>query len=430
MGARSLELTLRGRLLAVLVPALGGVALATVAIVWLALARADEQAARDRAHAALHLLASELAEGDAVQVALDEVVRGAETAGVRVWLRRGAVSAKGASPPVHPGEGACRGFEADDGRWCGCAVRDGEAEAVVAVSTAAHDGVVRAVGVSTALVALVALALAVLASRASLRAPLASVDALVTWAERLVRVEEPAPAPLPAPASDASAEIARLAAAFDALVRRLFETLERERARSAFIAHELRTPLTAMRAELEALAAREPSARELVGDIDGLSRAIEAILALAQPRTGEAEGEVVNVADLARELSPQAAVIEAPDEALVRGDEALLALALRNMLENADKHGGGATHVAVRRDGDGIELVVRDEGGGLDAQACARAFERHWRASSSASGSGLGLALVEAVATRHGGAADARPNPGGKGLEVRVRLGAVVGWHD
>ncbi len=426
MGARTLELTLRRRLLAVLAPALACVAIATVAIVGVALRRADESAARDRARTALHLLRSELAEGDAVPDALEEVVRSNETEGVRVWMGHAAVASRARTAEPRVADGECAAFSESGGGWCACAVADGSSRAVVAVSTSTHDGVVRAAAAGTAIVTLVALLLAVVASRRSLRRPVQAVDALVAWAEELVRRQ----APTPAPASEASAETARLAIALDSLVRRLFDALERERAQSAYIAHELRTPLTAMRAELERLSAKEPTAAKLVEDVDQLSRALDAILVLAQPRDTQTAGAIVNVADLARDLAPAAVAIDAPDEALVEGDEDLLALAMRNLLENAAKHGGGVTHVAVRRSGDLVEVAVRDEGAGLRADDLRHVFEPHRRASTSAAGSGLGLALVAAVAARHGGDADARPNPAGRGLEVRLRVGAVVGWHE
>jgi signal transduction histidine kinase len=57
-------------------------------------------------------------------------------------------------------------------------------------------------------------------------------------------------------------------------------------------------------------------------------------------------------------------------------------------------------------------------------------FERFWRAAQDGHGSGLGLALVRAVAESHGGSSEARANPGGRGLEVSLTFGHVVGWHD
>jgi signal transduction histidine kinase len=76
-----------------------------------------------------------------------------------------------------------------------------------------------------------------------------------------------------------------------------------------------------------------------------------------------------------------------------------------------------------------IELCVRDQGRGVDAGELGHIFEPH-RHGTDAVGIGLGLARVEAAADRHGGRAEARLGQEGQGLEVRLVLGAVVGWHD
>src|SRR5262249_14772030 len=151
--------------------------------------------------------------------------------------------------------------------------------------------------------------------------------------------------------------------AFDTLVRRLLEALARERANSAHIAHELRTPLTALAAELESLKVTDESSRAAVSrmrsDVARLADVIEAILILSTRPDSQVRGNgVVNVADLARELAPGGVRVEAPDEALVGGDERLVALALRNLLDNARKYAGGAQAVRVSRAGDAIQLVV------------------------------------------------------------------------
>jgi hypothetical protein len=268
------------------------------------------------------------------------------------------------------------------------------------------------------------LLLSLAAARASLRRPLASVNALVSWSEHLVADERADKAPT----AGAPAEIAHLATAFDALVARLFDALERERASSAHIAHELRTPLTSLRAELEALPPSEHVTR-MIGDVDRLARAIDAILVLSRPPTRGETRVVVNVADVARELAPPEASVEVPDEALIEGDERLITLALQNVLENAGRYAGGATELVLSREDDAIALVVRDRGPGLDVAARERAFDRHWRGTKTHGGSGLGLALVRAVAERHGGTAIASENPEGKGLEIRMTFRPVVGWH-
>jgi signal transduction histidine kinase len=237
---------------------------------------------------------------------------------------------------------------------------------------------------------------------------------------------EPPPAPR-------TVEIAHLSTAFDVLVKDLLEGLARERANSAHIAHELRTPLTAIVAELDALASADPSSRDAAirirGDVARLTDVIDAILVLSDRAPG-VPGDVVNVADMAREVAPGGVAVEAPDEALVEADERLVRLAVRNLLDNAGKYGGGARLLRVSREAGGVRIAVVDDGAGLDAEARGRMFDRYWRKSADGDGRGLGLALVRAVAERHGGWAQAIPGPGGRGLDVSLTLGHFVGWHE
>lgn len=434
MGAQSLETRLRRRLLGLVAPAIALVGLASVAVTWRALDVADRATARTRAEDLARELRRELDEGDAPEAALREVAGDAETDGLRVALRLGKGERHAESAAALPaeleglGRGACASARDDRGaRWHACAAGAGELDVVAAIPVDAHAAVVRELAgwmlgiVGFALLAVVA------AARLAVRRPLGSLRQLVEWAERVAGTE----APLPAPAAD-TLEIQRLGASCDALVKRLFEALSRERTTSAHMAHELRTPLTSMRAELEALGAEGGDAgARLLADVERLARVVDAILVLSAPKSDGAEAAgVVNIADVARALAPPGAAIDAPDEALVDADAHLVELALHNLLENAEKYGGHPAHaIEVTRAGSTVRLAVIDDGPGLDEAARARMFERYWRGSSDGAGSGLGLALVRAVAERYGGHAEATPNADGRGLTVAMTFGRVLGWH-
>ena len=73
------------------------------------------------------------------------------------------------------------------------------------------------------------------------------------------------------------------------------------------------------------------------------------------------------------------------------------------------------------------ELVVRDEGPGIDAADRPRVFDRFYRSAESRRlpGSGLGLAIVRQAAEMHGGAAWAAPPRSGHGAELHMRLAAL-----
>jgi signal transduction histidine kinase len=432
MGARTLEARLTGRLLA-----LGGGVLVAVGIAALvatdrALDASDTATARGQAAAASDAVDREIGEGNAPDQALEEVIAGARAQGVRLAIRLAGRESSAAEPvPPALASGACTtALDAQARPWRACAIGDEQRTVVAAVPIATHRAAIASLARAMAAVVAIAFVALWLAVRRALHAPIAELRSLVGWTERIVKAEKALDPP-----TAHTLEIARLEASFDALVRRLLDALARERANSAHIAHELRTPLTAVMTELESVRAADAASREAIarvrGDVARLADVIEAILVLSDGARTTTRGEgIVNVADLARALAPPGARVEAPDEALVEGDERLMSLATRNLLENARKYGAGVRIVRVSREGRGVRLAVIDAGPGLDADARERMFDRYWRGAADAEGRGLGLALVRAVAERHGGSAAAAPGPDGRGLEVAMMLGRAVGWNE
>ncbi len=437
MGTRSLEATLRARLLLLIGPLLVAVGVAALALTWWVLRDMDRGAAREHAQAALRDFSAERAEGDTESAAAQEVVAAADAAGVRLLLR-GAVAHDVRSRlgplPAQLRElkaGECRsGTDERGGRWEGCVVRGENLDVLAAVSTQAHATALVLLALGIAAIVALALAGAVGAARLAVARPLAGLKQLALWSDQVARAEKAA-----APPESETEELARLAGAFDTLVQRLFAALERERTNSAHIAHELRTPLTAIRAELEALpSASGDAVSRMRDDVGRLERVIESILVLSAPSDAAVPDTVVNVADVVRAAAPPDTAVDAPDEALVRGDEHLIALALRNLFENAERHAGRvATLVRVSLAGKAVRIAVSDAGPGLPDSVRGRIFDAYWRGTlvggRTSPGTGLGLSLVRAVAERHGGAADAQPNPSGTGLEVSLTLGPALGWH-
>jgi signal transduction histidine kinase len=93
----------------------------------------------------------------------------------------------------------------------------------------------------------------------------------------------------------------------------------------------------------------------------------------------------------------------------IRGDARLLRRLLRNLLENARRHGAPPTQVRIARDpGSGTATItVWDDGSGVppaEFENVFRPFYRPYDARDRA-GTGLGLALVRQIARRHGGEA-------------------------
>ena len=418
-------------------PLLVAVAAASIALTAWALGKADRAAARSRAEQALRTYATERAEGDSEANALEQVFAAADADGVRLFLRgKGAERTHGAlglPPPqlleLAPGECGSAGDQQGKA-WQACTVRRAELTAVAAISTEAHAAVLELLAFGMGLVVLLALGGAVYAARMAVAKPLAGLRHLAAWSEHVTRAEQPSPPP-----EIQTEELARLAAAFDTLVQRLLSALARERTSSAHIAHEFRTPLTAIRAELEALpSANGDAVARMRRDIERLARVVESILVLSAPPDAAVPDTVVNVSDVVRASAPASTAVDAPDEALVRGDEHLIALALRNLFENAERYAGRAATLArVSLTDDQVRVAVCDDGPGIADTIRPKMFDAYWRGPGvgerAGPGSGLGLAFVRAVAERHGGLAAARQNPTGQGLEVSFTLGHVLGWH-
>jgi signal transduction histidine kinase len=253
---------------------------------------------------------------------------------------------------------------------------------------------------------------------------------------------ERAGARLPLPPADD--EIRRLGETLNEMLGRLEAGLLRERAFVADASHELRTPLAILKMELE-LALREGSTpdelvaalRSAAEETDRLTRLADDLLVLARADDGRLpmRPAAVDVRTLlegvGRRFAARAAeagrpiVVDAPGGLVVDGDALRLEQALGNLVDNALTYGGGAVRLAAARAGDGVELVVADEGEGFPGALLPRAFERFSRADAARSraGAGLGLAIVAAVARAHGGCTRAVNVPGG--AEVHLALPAA-----
>lgn len=217
-------------------------------------------------------------------------------------------------------------------------------------------------------------------------------------------------------ATGAPREIAGIEKAFEALLARIRIALSREKEFVVNASHELRTPLTRMRLEAER-AAEHASAdgREalaaLVQEIDRLAELVEALLVLAQDESAGVPGaQPVNLADILREAASARGPIalEVPDEALVAGDERLLAVLVTNLLDNALKFAreGGVPTAALVARGSGFALTVTTPGARIPAEDRARIFERFFRSAEARAlqrGYGIGLALARHIARLHGG---------------------------
>ncbi|MFN3890457.1 MAG: ATP-binding protein [Beijerinckiaceae bacterium] len=218
-------------------------------------------------------------------------------------------------------------------------------------------------------------------------------------------------------------EVARLAATFNDTAERIEALMRSNRTLLANASHELRSPLARLRMSVETLASGAPAQvrDELSRNVRELDQLVDEILIASRIDAGAVEApsreEVDLVALAAEECTRVGADLEARGAVEAQADPRLLRRALRNLIENAARHGGGKDiEVIVLDDGQGARVDVCDRGPGVPESEREKIFEPFYRikgASEAAGGVGLGLSLARKIARLHGGSLVCLPRGGG-----------------
>lgn len=237
-------------------------------------------------------------------------------------------------------------------------------------------------------------------------------------------------------------ELAPVVDAINGLLRRLDESVRRERRFSSDAAHELRTPISALKVHVHNLRQQLPrdneDLEELDRDLGRLSHLIEQIMVLYRtaPEHYQASMQKINLRDLAQsviaELYPdvdskgQTISLDGTSQTIT-GDEASLRIMLTNLIQNASKYSprGASITVSVDQEDLGIWLGVKDTGPGIPLTEINQVFDRFRRVGgdrhdSSVDGCGLGLSIVQHIASLHQANISLRNNDDGPGLTVSV----------
>lgn len=210
-------------------------------------------------------------------------------------------------------------------------------------------------------------------------------------------------------------EVAAVATSFNHAAERIESLLRAQKALVSNASHELRSPLARIRMAVELLPKTTPDSLRAefarnIAELDQLAGEILLASRLdAQEKTMPAFVPLDFKALVEEECAAANATVQAEPSKL-HGDPMLLRRLVRNLLENASRHGCGAlVEVSLTARPNDVELLVRDHGPGIPETERERVFEPFYRlhgASEAAGGVGLGLSLVRQIAAAHGGTAE------------------------
>jgi two-component system sensor histidine kinase QseC len=417
--------SLQGRLALLVLGLLAAVWVITAAIVWFdARHEVEEILDSHLAQAAALVMAQQDKSGSYLQIDAPALHRYAYKTAIQVF-RDDRLVLRSASAPIEPLVGGGRshgtGFKTigiDGSQWRVFAVHDPRTSLHVYVGeeVKSRDAILWAVLRSTLWPLAAALPLLVLAVWWAMRSGLSPM-------RRLGRslVERRPDALDRVRVDDAPSEMVPMIDALNALFQRIEVLLESERRFTADAAHELRTPIAAIRAHAQ-VALNEADDKKrchaLHSTLDGCDRAtrlVEQLLTLSRLEADAMpEEKAVDLHAVARsvlaDIAPRAIAkhqcLELDDgpPCVVRGDETLLAVLIRNLVDNAVRYSPPSARVQVRVacDSSGVRLSVEDGGPGLAAADMKRLGERFFRTLGTAeSGSGLGLSIARRVAAVH-----------------------------
>lgn len=258
-----------------------------------------------------------------------------------------------------------------------------------------------------------------------------------------------------APYHSIDADIGALATALEHFAERLESFVERERSFTRDASHELRTPLAVIKGSVDILLQQEQFTdsgfvvlqrmRATVQDMEGL---IETLLFLAReekpaPETeaigdeaefpakkikpGATAGNAVVVNDLLSEVVEQVknalgeesadVIVDQKNRLEIQSSPEVLNILFTNLIKNALVHGSKPVEIIV----DSGEVVIRDQGPGMDREEVDRMFQPFYRGTNHRRGHGLGLTIVKRLCDRFSWHLKVYSSPGA-GTAITIRF--------
>jgi signal transduction histidine kinase len=213
-------------------------------------------------------------------------------------------------------------------------------------------------------------------------------------------------------------EVAALARSFNESAGHIEKLLRAHQMLLANCSHELRTPLARLRMGIERVPATDPAtSAELARNIAELDALIGEMLLASRldVASGIDRSETLDLLALAAEEAAHFDLQASGEAITINANALLLRRLVRNLLENARVHAGGATAVRIEGDAQFARIVIEDAGAGVAYIDRDRIFDPFYRASTAthSSGAGLGLSIVRQIARAHGGNVTHEPREAG-----------------
>jgi len=238
-------------------------------------------------------------------------------------------------------------------------------------------------------------------------------------------------------------EVLPLVENLNRLFERVAQLIENERRFTADASHELRTPLAALKIQAQVArgaaddAERAHALDQVIAGCDRATHLVQQLLTLARLDPDELASKLeacdlqqlarAAVAELAQFAYARKVELDLDEGAAVEtsGHAGLIAILLRNLIDNAIRYSpeGGSVRVRAAVDGAVATLTVSDQGPGIPADERGKVGQRFYRIlGTQAAGSGLGLSIVKRIAELHNASLALGEGEQGKGLAVVLRF--------
>jgi signal transduction histidine kinase len=219
-------------------------------------------------------------------------------------------------------------------------------------------------------------------------------------------------------------EVGQLAAALDDYAEQMTALVKRDREFNSDVSHELRTPLAVIRGATELLLANPDLPDKTRQRLLRIERAAvqstdltTALLLLSRNERGIGSTNLMRLCQQLADASrtqlgdkPVEIIVEGDDSAIVEAPEAVLAVALGNLIGNACKYTSqGEVRIVVEPG----QVRIEDTGPGLSEEDAARLFERGYRGSGAGGtvGGGIGLSIVRRLCELYDWQVSIAPRP-------------------